>query len=51
MKKKILISFGICDLENTLNIADIVILLVDHNEFKNIVVNKKWTIDTRGTWK
>ncbi len=39
------------DLDVALDIADIVLLLVDHKEFKDIAINKKWAIDTRGIWK
>lgn len=39
------------NLYTALDIADILVLLVDHMEFKDITVNKKWAIDTRGIWK
>ena len=40
----------LCDGKSALSNADIVVLLVDHNEFKNMTFDKEWTIDTRGIW-
>lgn len=44
---------NLLDLNNAINSSDIVLLLVDHSEFKNIdlsILSGKHIIDTRGIW-
>ena len=44
----------LADLQNALNTADIVVLLVDHRQFKRVdheLLNLKIVIDTRGVWR
>ena len=45
--------FPIVDLQHTLRKSDILVILVDHNEFKNVdheMLKEKVIIDTRGIW-
>ena len=42
------------DLQSALKNADIIVLLVDHRQFKRIdrdLLNMKFVIDTRGIWR
>jgi UDP-N-acetyl-D-mannosaminuronic acid dehydrogenase len=48
------VSFALTDLKQVLKEADILLLLVDHTEFKEIdpgTIKDKVVIDTRGVWR
>lgn len=42
----------LCSLEQALEQADVLVLLVDHDEFKKVPAEAlpKWVVDTRGVW-
>jgi len=47
-------EFPLCDLATVLREADILVVLVDHDEFKRVdqqVLKEKVVIDTRGIWR
>jgi UDP-N-acetyl-D-mannosaminuronic acid dehydrogenase len=47
-------EFPVYDLQSVLRDSDILVLLVDHKEFKNIdkeLLKDKVVIDTRGVWR
>jgi UDP-N-acetyl-D-mannosaminuronic acid dehydrogenase len=43
-------TFNLSSFNNAKSEADIHLLLVDHKEFKNIVINTEFLIDTKGIW-
>jgi UDP-N-acetyl-D-mannosaminuronic acid dehydrogenase len=45
-----LTNIELVDAEQALNTADILVLLVDHKEFKDLNVASKCLVDTRGIW-
>lgn len=47
---KKLTSVELVDIELALVEADIHVMLVDHNEFKNVIMKSKNIIDTKGIW-
>jgi UDP-N-acetyl-D-mannosaminuronic acid dehydrogenase len=47
-------SVRLCDLQSALKDADVIVLLVDHRQFKRVdreLLNLKIVVDTRGMWR
>jgi UDP-N-acetyl-D-mannosaminuronic acid dehydrogenase len=44
-------SFSLSTLEQSIESADIHLLLVDHKEFKGASVKLDWLVDTKGVWR
>ncbi|CBJ83287.1 UDP-N-acetyl-D-mannosaminuronic acid dehydrogenase [Xenorhabdus bovienii str. Jollieti] len=47
-------SVELIDMQQALNEADVVLMLVDHSQFKAIAgreIKQKWVVDTKGVWR
>ncbi|CDH31483.1 UDP-N-acetyl-D-mannosamine dehydrogenase [Xenorhabdus bovienii] len=47
-------SVELVDMQQALNEADVVLMLVDHSQFKAIAgreIKQKWVVDTKGVWR
>jgi len=54
LPKKLAGHCQLATLENALNSADVLVLLVDHSQFKAIssdAVQQKYIVDTKGVWR
>lgn len=44
------LDMELLNFNNAIDIADVHVLLVDHQEFKNVTVKNDFTVDTKGIW-